>query len=140
MALPLNTATSEVLQPAQSAGPSEVLGPSAVVEVAAAAWDLASPLTPPAEMDGQRIQILLMDFSNQVVEHLKEVADSELLDSRPLERCRGVFLFVLLFFLPLLCLLLFVLGTSFGFGLWHRFFPFESLWWCLWHLGFASCL
>lgn len=80
LALPQNTAASEVLQLAQTAGPGEVLGPSAEVEVAAAAWDLASPLTPPTEMDGRRIHILLMDFSNQVADHLKEVADSDLLD------------------------------------------------------------
>ena len=50
---------------------------------------LPSPLTPPTEMDGHRVQILRMDFSNQVENHLKEVSDSDLLDVKLFSRRAG---------------------------------------------------
>ena len=80
LALPSNAAADEVLRRASSAGQDEVLGPSMVVEVAAAVWNLDSPLVPPEELVGKRVPILLMDMAVDAAAFLKEVADSDLLD------------------------------------------------------------
>ena len=80
LALPSTAAGDEVRQRAQSTGPDEVLGPSTIVDVAAAIWNANLPLVPPQELEGQRISILLMDMAGEAAAYLKEVADSDLLD------------------------------------------------------------
>eukprot|EP00435_Cladocopium_sp_Y103_P023047 s3468_g5.t1 len=80
LALPLSSAADEVLQLAQVAGPDDVFGPSATVEVAGATWNLESPLVEPTEAEGRRIQVLLLYAAASLANHLKELADCDMLD------------------------------------------------------------
>eukprot|EP00435_Cladocopium_sp_Y103_P003960 s4316_g1.t1 len=83
LALPHNSIAEDVLLAAQNAGPDEVFGPSALVEVASGIWNLELPMVEPYDEGREiRIQVLLVDLASSVADHLKDLADCDLLDVR----------------------------------------------------------
>ena len=71
LVMPPDALSEDALSLGELAGPDDLIGPSLSVEVAAALFQPDFPNIAPVSVEGQRVQVLLVDFGPEILGHLQ---------------------------------------------------------------------